>query len=497
MYKNPEIESHGSTPCDMVHPKFPHDGWSKLHNGKWCTFIHPNSDHRNNDSNLPSDRLEKTINSLLDKANKHAQASEWKELKNIAESILLLHDSDEAKRLIKLAEKNLYTFTPNKEIKNLTNKNNIKKGNNFKSSYLIFGVMTISVVVLYFITLSLNNEKIVDQQPEESTNISYKQELGFELNKDVVKPTETKSIEKIDELRNFALELINKDRIENGVPPVIMGDNPSAQIKADESLKFRYTSHFMMNGEKPYMLYTRNGGNSYIVENGSMKGHTPEDEKKCKESFFTFCEKTNPKKEIKELQYLMMHDDAHAKWLHRKAILDPSHTKVNIGIAYNEWFLSFYQYFEGDHFVANEMELNGSMLSFTIKNVTNEYKTKDTIIVYYDPPPLPNHRKEAEKYYWYCVGGGASYCSDLSLEEEDKRTAAIILPPAKSGYSYTNLSIKEIPAYKWEESNNILSVGANLKDLTKKNGVYTIQIYGENRVSGEIKPLIQLSIFKE
>ena len=105
-------ESHGSTPCEQVHPNSPHDGWSNLHEGKWCTFIHPNQSHTNSKEET-SDRLENTVNSLLETANKYAQESNWGELKNTSESILFLQYSEEAKKLLENKDRWIKDFVKN------------------------------------------------------------------------------------------------------------------------------------------------------------------------------------------------------------------------------------------------------------------------------------------------------------------------------------------------------------------------------------------------
>ena len=46
-------EPHGSVRCERVHPTFPHDGWTNLHDGKWCTFVHPWTDHKSYEMNTP------------------------------------------------------------------------------------------------------------------------------------------------------------------------------------------------------------------------------------------------------------------------------------------------------------------------------------------------------------------------------------------------------------------------------------------------------------
>ena len=59
---------------------------------------------------------------------------------------------------------------------------------------------------------------------------------------------------------------------------------------------------------------------------------------------------------------------------HRDNILDPSHLKVNIGIASNDSgkFHGFYQHFEGGHFTGI-LRYKNDYLSIVINNITQEY----------------------------------------------------------------------------------------------------------------------------
>ena len=59
----------------------------------------------------------------------------------------------------------------------------------------------------------------------------------------------------IEELRRFALELINADREDHGVPAVRLGSNQSAQVHAEDALEHGYVGHWTTSGLKPYMIY--------------------------------------------------------------------------------------------------------------------------------------------------------------------------------------------------------------------------------------------------
>ena len=84
--------------------------------------------------------------------------------------------------------------------------------------------------------------------------------------------TPSDSVTEPPRLRNQAekrhmLELINQARVRNGVPPVVMGTNNSAQVQADQLLEDCVLSHWGTDGLKPYQRYSLAGGYQTNGEN--------------------------------------------------------------------------------------------------------------------------------------------------------------------------------------------------------------------------------------
>ena len=71
------------------------------------------------------------------------------------------------------------------------------------------------------------------------------------------------------EAKHYMLELINVERRRAGVSAVTMGDNVAAQLHADSSLENCTSSHWGIDGLKPYMRYSLAGGYQSNGENGS------------------------------------------------------------------------------------------------------------------------------------------------------------------------------------------------------------------------------------
>ena len=68
--------------------------------------------------------------------------------------------------------------------------------------------------------------------------------------------------------KSYMLELINAERVQAGLNPVVLGDNVAAQLHAEASLKNCFSSHWGIDGLKPYMRYSLAGGYQSNGENG-------------------------------------------------------------------------------------------------------------------------------------------------------------------------------------------------------------------------------------
>ena len=68
--------------------------------------------------------------------------------------------------------------------------------------------------------------------------------------------------------KRYMLELINAERKKAGVPPVELGDNIAAQLHAESALDNCFSSHWGIDGLKPYMRYSLAGGYQSNGENG-------------------------------------------------------------------------------------------------------------------------------------------------------------------------------------------------------------------------------------
>ena len=133
------------------------------------------------------------------------------------------------------------------------------------------------------------------------------------------------------------LALIDSERRKAGVNPVVLGINNAAQLHAESSLSDCVSSHWGTDGLKPYMRYSLAGGYQSNGENGHGSDY-------CIRASDRYRPISSIQAEIRE---------AMAGWMespgHRRNILDPSHMKVNLGIAWDRYNVKMFQHFEGDY----------------------------------------------------------------------------------------------------------------------------------------------------
>ena len=150
-----------------------------------------------------------------------------------------------------------------------------------------------------------------------------------------------------DPVRQRMLELINEARAAANASPVTLGDNPAAQLHADDMLKLRFLSHWGSDGLKPQMRYSLTGGQQRNSENAGL-------------NLSCFSPITTADQIATRMMNAFM-----ASRGHRDNILRPNHSKVNIGIAVGKHACHAVQQFE-DAFVhfTQPPSIMGTRLTF-------------------------------------------------------------------------------------------------------------------------------------
>lgn len=136
----------------------------------------------------------------------------------------------------------------------------------------------------------------------------------------------------LQELRQIALNDINKYRKEQGVGLLVLGYAKSSQLYSEELLNEGCIHHISDRGEGPMLRYQNNNDQMYLVAENIAGGsgtiwNTPDDE-------------------VVQGNYRMMFEDADSNWGHKINILDSQHQSVSIGIAYDSQRLVMVQDFE-------------------------------------------------------------------------------------------------------------------------------------------------------
>ncbi|MFH1007384.1 MAG: CAP domain-containing protein [Candidatus Latescibacterota bacterium] len=187
----------------------------------------------------------------------------------------------------------------------------------------------------------------------------------------------------VQSLKREMREQINRDRAQYGLPPVAY-DGLAAEMgdqHCREMLEEGYVSHWNLSGAKPYARYAQMGGNDFIAENISFSKFSSSDPTAHINVRETIL------KDHKKMLAEKAPDDGH-----RQTILNPNHTHVGIGLAFDphrvvmtEEFLSRYVRFDPQPprkaRLADRIKVSGSVLdaAHNLRSIT----------VLYEPLPVP------------------------------------------------------------------------------------------------------------
>jgi uncharacterized protein YkwD len=259
-----------------------------------------------------------------------------------------------------------------------------------------------------------------------------------------------------EELVQHVLNRINKDRADSGLLPVELSPNQAAQIHAEDVFRTKQISHWMTNGEKPYMTYTQYDGEGSVQQNVAIAGFSPEQYEQCVTNVLIKCEEIEPLSTIDQLQYEMMYNDKECcNDGHKNNILNPRHTHVSIGIVYDQYYLALVQNFENNYGLDVEMEedseieMSGTLLDGQL----------DHIAIYYDEMPTQAVYEQNKDLLSYSAG----------------ELVAVVVKPLPPGYYYESLEGYDvIEADRWIEQRDSVNVGFDLADAVDKDGTYTL-----------------------
>ena len=320
------------------------------------------------------------------------------------------------------------------------------------------------------------------------------------------------------EAKQYMLHLINEERKLVGVPPVVLGDNIAAQLHAESALTNCFSSHWGIDGLKPYMRYSLAGGYQSNSENGSGSDY-------CIKENDWYEPIWSVEEELSVIMEGLMDSPGH-----RETILDKWHKKVNIGLSWDIYNFSAYQHFEGDYIEYDRLpSIDNGMLTFagSVKNEASFHDSEDLgVQIYYDSSPHTLTRGQVARTY--CYDGGiqiASLREPLNggwyYEEQEftkfyvpcpdpynvPANAPVARSPDEAGFLWEqayresenqteqSVTVPAVTAIEWIVRDEVFSVTADVEDLlmVHGNGVYTIVVWG--KIGGEDAVISEYSIF--
>ncbi len=259
-------------------------------------------------------------------------------------------------------------------------------------------------------------------------------------------------------LANYALNIINQNRSAlDGAPPVTLSPIQSGQQHADSMLQSDYFSHWDTQGYKPYMRYTLLNGTGFVDENVAYEVNT-----------LAFTNLQGRENAINNLQYAMVYNDSICcNNGHERNILNATHNRVSIGVAYDSSHFYFVEDFENYYINLNTTVFSPSSATVTIQGSTITSLNPSNVQIYYDPTPTSLTPQTLNSQYQKpydpgtFTGGVFPTCNSL------------LGRCPTFGSQYVN-----VYASTWTVTNNSIDISFSLGNFVKQDGagVYTIYL---------------------
>ena len=130
----------------------------------------------------------------------------------------------------------------------------------------------------------------------------------------------------LEQARRYMLALVNRDRAEHGLAPVVMDEaaNRAGQRHAEDMARVGYTAHWGSDGSVPEQRYSEAGGSDFVQENA---GCLADGKLRKLDAAPRFTEA-----ELNRVERAFM-DEKPPRDGHRRNILKASHTGFGVGVA--------------------------------------------------------------------------------------------------------------------------------------------------------------------
>ena len=304
------------------------------------------------------------------------------------------------------------------------------------------------------------------------------------------------------ELKQYMLELINAEREQVGVAPVVLGQNNAAQLHADASLAGCFNSHWDLNGLNPWMRYHRAGGYQWLAENTVGLNF-------CITEAHGYAEIRDVRLRTLNAMNALLDSPSH-----RGTIIHPWARKVNVGIAWDRYNHVAYQQFEGDYVEYTQLpSIEDGVLSFSGRaNNPVRFKNEGDLGVFigYHQPTRPLTRGQITMVYsygtetpiavlrwplkpgWGYPDDGFTYTWNFDLDPYDLPADSPVEQYMGHDRSYflkelglelatkKRFTIPWVTAHEWVAKDDTFHVKVDIRDLLAEygDGVYRVVVQG-------------------
>lgn len=324
------------------------------------------------------------------------------------------------------------------------------------------------------------------------------------------------------DLKQLMLTLTNQRRAEAGSPPVKLGTNPAAQLHAEAALEGCYGSHWDQWGLKPNQRYTLTGGTGADGENFSGSDY-------CIKLGDNYASIASMNEKVEETVTSWMESPGH-----RRTLLHPVYTTLNIGVAYDRYNASLVHQFSTDYvryIKTPAISADGILeLEAAVSNATLNIGNTAIVTIGYDPPPKAMTNGQLASTYSLCnpirvayimkpLADGRYYSGP---EVQTRNTAVKCIDPyqtdpgkpapqsrpearqtwleAKNASAVPfemNHKVRRIIALEMETTESRLKVKADIGKTLEEHGpgIYEITIWGSPLHIQDTNPISQRSIF--
>ena len=316
--------------------------------------------------------------------------------------------------------------------------------------------------------------------------------------------------------RELALQLINRARVDAGVPPVQLGSNPAAQIHADAMAQHCFGGHWGLDGTTSVMRYTLAGGHQVNAEN--VSGYSS-----CTAHPFPTV-RTALQRQTAGLL---------ASPGHRRTMLAPNYRFVNIGVARDPGgLIHLVQQFEGDYVRYSKLPtvedgvltlageaVNGALIekaddlglriyySPQLQQLTRGQLARTScldaglVIAHLRRPPDPGLRYTDYRYFRNYQRCPSPYDvpADMPAPQSPEEALAL-LQEARERSSQLDMSsffadVLWVTASEWKAEANEFAVAADVGRLLEEYGPGVYDVHMAAMLDGEFQTVSVYSIF--